>query len=223
MIKRIAFIGTILSLIPLGQPLLIKTGVVLSSSAVMLSLTQKVNAETFTFYFNRAYAKAEEGDYYGAISDYTKSIEINPSEGAYYNRGILKRNLNDFSGAISDYTKAIEINPKKDEAYFNRGNAKTALKDYYGAISDYTKAIEIRPAVDAYNNRANRKVNIEDYYGAISDFNRALEMNPYSEIVFKNRGIAKEYLGDMKGACDDWRKAFSLGFEKAKQWVINQC
>ena len=74
MIKRSAFIGTILSLIPLGQPLIIKNGVVLFSSVVMLSLTQKVNAETFTFYFNRAYAKAEEGDYYGAISDYTKSI-----------------------------------------------------------------------------------------------------------------------------------------------------
>ncbi len=77
--KRTAFIGAILSLIPLGQPLLIKTGVVLSSSAVMLSLSEKVNAKSADFYFNRAYDKAEKGDYYGEISDYTKAIEINPN------------------------------------------------------------------------------------------------------------------------------------------------
>ena len=91
--KRTAFIGAILSLIPFGQPLMIKTGVVLSSSAVMLSLTKKVHAETSTFYFNRAYEKAENGDHYGAISDFTKAIEINPSEGAYYNQILLRNNL----------------------------------------------------------------------------------------------------------------------------------
>ena len=42
--KRTAFIGAILSLIPFGNPLLIKTGVVLSSSALMLSLPEIVNA-----------------------------------------------------------------------------------------------------------------------------------------------------------------------------------
>ena len=154
--KRTAFIGAILSLIPLGQPLIIKTGVALSSTGLMLLVSDNV----------------------------------------YANDGV---------------------------GYFNLGNEKADEGDHYGAISDFSKAIEIRPAVDAYNNRANRKVNIEDYYGAISDFNKALEMNPYSEIVFKNRGIAKEYLGDMKGACDDWRKASSLGNESTAEWVRDQC
>ena len=82
--KRTAFIGAFLSLIPLGQPSFIKTGVVLSSSVVLLSLPEKVNAETFTFYFNRAFEKGEKGDYYGAISDYTKAIEINPNDEIAY-------------------------------------------------------------------------------------------------------------------------------------------
>ena len=67
--KRTAFVGAILSLMPLGQPLLIKTGVVLSSSAVMLSLPEKVNAESASFYHDRGYEKGNNGDYYGAISD----------------------------------------------------------------------------------------------------------------------------------------------------------
>ena len=121
--KRTAFIGAILSLIPLGQPLIIKTGVFLSTTGLMLAVSENVYARNSAFFYNRGSDKAKKGD----------------------------------------------------------------------------------------------------HYGAISDFNKALEMNPYSEIVFKNRGIAKEYLGDMKGACDDWRIAFSLGYEKAQQWVKNQC
>ena len=123
--KRTAFIGAILSLIPLGQPLLIKTCVVLSSSAVMLSLPEKVNAETFTFYFNRAYNKSKKGDHYGAIDDYTKAIEINPTYAkAYYNRGWNKAKLKDHYGAISDFSKAIAINPTDSQAYYNRGGNK---------------------------------------------------------------------------------------------------
>ena len=90
--KRTAFVGAILSLIPISQPLLFKTGVELFSSTVILSLTGRANAGDNSYYFKSAYGKAENGDYYGAISDYTKAIEINPNDGdAYYNRGNAKR------------------------------------------------------------------------------------------------------------------------------------
>ena len=143
--KRTAFIGAILSLIPLGQPLLIKTGVVLSSSAVMLSLSEKVNAKSADFYFDRAYYKAEKGDYYGAISDFTKAIEINPNDAdSYYNRGWNKHKLNDYYGAISDYTKAIEINPSYGLAYSNRGYTKgIGFNDDEGACEDFKKAASL--------------------------------------------------------------------------------
>ena len=108
--KRTAFVGAILSLIPFGQPLLIKTSVVLSSSAVMLSLPEKVKA-SYIKNGNRKYAK---GDYYGAIIDYSRAIEINPKNyNAYYNRGLAKHSLKDFDGAIDDYTKAIKYNQKE--------------------------------------------------------------------------------------------------------------
>ena len=144
--KRTAFLGAILSLIPFGQPLIIKTGGVLSTAGLMLSVTEKVNAESADYYFDSAYKKGEKGDYYGAISDYTKAIEINPQYAkSYYNRGWNKGKLKDYYGAISDYTKAIEIDPDNKGAYKNRGISKRKLKDYYGAISDYNKALEIDP------------------------------------------------------------------------------
>ena len=184
--------GAILSLISLGQPLMIKTGVVLSTTGLILSVPEKVNAESSDFYFDRAYEKGELGDHYGAISDYTKAIEINPKLAeAYYNRAIAKDDLKDYYGAIADYTKAIEINPRYASSYYNRGQI--------------------------------RQDNLGDNYGAISDYNKAIEIRPKHANSFRNRGIAKELIGDMKGACADWREASYLGEQDAAQWVRNQC
>ena len=49
--KRTALIGAILSLIPISQPLLFKTGVALSSFAVILFVPEKVFANSADFYF----------------------------------------------------------------------------------------------------------------------------------------------------------------------------
>ena len=66
--------------------------------------------ETTSKYRESGNIKYNSEDYQGAISDYTKAIEINPKEAkAYCNRGSAKNVLKDYSGAISDYTKAIEL------------------------------------------------------------------------------------------------------------------
>jgi tetratricopeptide (TPR) repeat protein len=115
--------------------------------------------QTAKEYFQSGYDKNDKGDYYGAISDFTKAIELNPSKNnlatAYYNRGFSKAKLKDQYGAISDYTRAIEIKPNYPEAYLNRGLSKARLEDYKAAIVDYNKAIEIKPNYAlAYSNRA---------------------------------------------------------------------
>ena len=48
--KRTAFLGAILSLIPLGQPLIIKTGVVLSTTGLMLAVSENVYARDSAFF-----------------------------------------------------------------------------------------------------------------------------------------------------------------------------
>ena len=153
------------------------------------------------------------------------SGENKESDGFYYNRGIEKYDAGDYYGAISNFSKAIEINPRNPEAYNNRGNVKVKLEDYEGAKSDYTKAIRINPRyADAYYNRATTKGrDLRDYYGAISDFNKAIEINPRDVSAYANRGLAKMFIGDMKGACSDWRKASSLGHQKSASRVRSDC
>ena len=47
-----------------------------------------------------------------------------------------------------------------------------------------------------------------------------LKIDPNYSSAYLNRGVAKENLGDMKGACADWRKAAELGDEEAKKLVV---
>ena len=91
-------IAAALSLVPIGQPLLVGTGAILTSAGVMLSVPQRVNAESADFYFNQGVDKFEFGDFSGAISDFNKAIEINPKDFEVYSiRGIAKKNLEDYS------------------------------------------------------------------------------------------------------------------------------
>ena len=67
------------------------------------------------------------------------------------------------------------------------------------------------------------KFEAKDYYGAIADYTKAIELDPNYRSAYKNRGISKENLGDLKGACADWKKAAALGHKNSTKWVANQC
>ena len=139
--ERITALAAALSLIPVGQPILIRTGAVLTSAAVMLSVPQQAKAESVDFLYKRGNRRQESGDFYGALSDFSRIIEMNPRDAdAYYNRGNSKKRLKDYSGGIADYNRAIEINPSLGMAYNNRGNAKYRTGDKKGACDDFKKA-----------------------------------------------------------------------------------
>ena len=55
--KRTAVIGALVSLLPLGQPLVIGTGAALTSAGVILTVPEKAKAESAVFYYNRGIDK----------------------------------------------------------------------------------------------------------------------------------------------------------------------
>ena len=137
-------IKTFLTFIQLTDLKLIILKNILYTLALLVSFSSF--GQTAGEYNNSGIDKAEAKDYYGAISDYNKAIEIDPNHtNAYNNRGNSKAELKDYNGSISDYSKAIELNPNYAQPYNNRALSKNYLKDYNGAISDYNKAIEIDP------------------------------------------------------------------------------
>ena len=135
--KRTALIGAILSLIPLGQPLLIKTGLVLSGSALILSLPEKVNAESANFYDKEGLKEWNNNNFSAAIRNYNKAIEIEPNNSLFYGkRGNCYYRLGDFYTAISDYNKSLILNSNDKDIFLFRGLAKQKIGLIKGACSD---------------------------------------------------------------------------------------
>ena len=68
-----------------------------------LLITPTTYAETAEEYFNQGNKMYKEKNFEEAITNYTKSIELAPSNSrCFYNRGISYHNLNHYDKAIGD-------------------------------------------------------------------------------------------------------------------------
>ena len=66
-------------------------------------------------------------DLQGAITDFTKSINLKAGLNTYYSRALIEFEISDYKSAIVDFDKVIEINAGSAKAYFFRGLAKLNL------------------------------------------------------------------------------------------------
>ena len=143
MSRRTTALAAALSLLPLGQPLLLGSTTALATAAVVLS-TQAAHAQSADDYVNAGVEKGKRGDFKGAIADFTRAIDIDPQYAyAYFNRGTAKRKSGDSQGAIADFNKAIEINPQHALAFANRGDSKKRLGNEKDACTDYKKSASL--------------------------------------------------------------------------------
>lgn len=188
------------------------------------------NVISFREYMQRGYIKNQLGDYYGAITNLTNAIEINPNNPyAYYLRSRSKNNLGASNDAISDLTKAIQLKSNFYEAYYMRGLIKSGNEDYYGAISDFSSCILESPNDNSedesyvYLYRGISKYSIKDYSGAIADYNTSIYLNPTNGNCYYFRGSAKYSIKDINGACSDWNKADMLGNKNAIEFINQIC
>ena len=210
--KRTAFIGAILSLIAIGQPLLVKTSLVLSGSLLMLSVDKKVNAESADFFINKGITKFESGDYDGAFKDFAKALKINPQDGnAYFLRGLAQAYLGFDKKAIVDFSRAIEIIPDNSEYFYERGVSKFNLKLYKEAIVDFSKSIKINPQnTNSYYARGLVKGDLGLYEESIVDFSKAIKIDRNYSDAYYDRSISKRKLGDIKGYVKDYNMALEI-------------
>ncbi len=175
-------------------------------------------------YIERGVAKYENGDYTGAIKEYSKAIEENPNSiTSYFNRGLAKIKLSDYRGAIADFSRNIELNSGSDEGYSLRGECKMELKDYPGAMEDYNKAIELEPTAQHYTKRGLLKYRMVDFRGSISDCATAINLDPKNSDGYLIQGVSKIALEDVDGGCLDLSKAGELGNPNAYRIIKDLC
>ncbi len=140
-----------------------------------------------------AKAKYQEQDYLGALIEYTKAIEINPSDAlAFCCRGVAYYRLGEHQKAMIDYTRSIALDPTLEVAYYRRGFLHYVAKDYLSAINDYNKSIELNPKFAlAYSNRSYA---YRDLYG---DQEAVIDLR-FAAKLFKEQGNMQKYHSTMK-------------------------
>jgi tetratricopeptide (TPR) repeat protein len=150
-------------------------------------------SQTTEEYFNQGNEFLDAGEYYSAIYEYTKCIEA--TEGIY------------------------------PPALHRRATCKAKIGDLSSAFEDLDLIIEIVPTWHAgYYYRGYVKLRYaDDYYGAIADFNTSIDLGSSENDCHFYVGLAKQNIGDNKGACVDWKKACDLGNDQGCEWHYKNC
>ena len=116
-----------------------------------------------------------------------------------YHYGVIRYNTGDYKGAIEAFNEAIKSDPGTTDfmIYSYRGNARSKMGNYNDAIADFDRAISLKPT------------DLMDYSNWIKNY--------------FNRGVAKYYVGNYDGACEDWKKSYDLGYGSADEYLLNYC
>ncbi len=148
-----------------------------------------------------------------AIDDFTKAIELRPSDVYYHWRGMAYYRLSNFYRAADDFAKAIEL--KSSDAYHHwRGMAYYRLSNYNKAAEDFSMAIRLKSGnysgylYHHWRGMAHYKLN--NFPRAIDDFTRAIKAKP-NDLDYRWRGTCYQRLGRQMEADADFGMAATLG------------
>lgn len=117
-------------------------------AALASASTRPAQLETAEDYLALGDYDFDRQNFDGAVADYTRAIELNPTFAeAYNNRAYTFMRLEDYARALPDLDKAIELRPDYVNALMNRGD----IHNYYfeidrdRAIADYDRVLAIDP------------------------------------------------------------------------------
>lgn len=127
-----------------------------------------------------------------------------------------------YARAIDLFTQVLARDPENLNAYLQRGFCSALQRDYTQAIADFTAVIQRKnDHLWAYTSRGSSYAKLNRHDLAMQDFDRVLELDPKNEEAYNNRGWSKKALGDIKGACHDWKTSRKMGNAEAKIILSN--
>jgi serine/threonine protein kinase/tetratricopeptide (TPR) repeat protein len=97
-------------------------------------------------YRGRGLARAELGQFPGAIDDFTKALELQPTSAVQAHRGWIHLIVEAPKLALRDFELAIELDAKNGDAYNGRGFVRATLGQYADAMKDADNAVRLGPA-----------------------------------------------------------------------------
>jgi tetratricopeptide (TPR) repeat protein len=95
--------------------------------------------------------------------------------------------------------------------YYKLGREQAGRNDLWGALRSLNRAIELDPQrATSYNARGYVYLRLQSFANAIVEFSNAIRLRPDYTNAYRNRAIARQHVGDEKGAAEDNRKAAEL-------------
>jgi len=170
-------------------------------------------------------------DYDGAIAEFTKLINDNPSPGPYYLRGCCYYHKKDNGRAIADFNNALSapnaVGFDYSNVFHNRGLSFLAMQEDQRAIDDFTKALELgikHSVPDIYYFRGMCYFYIKKLAFAANDWRKAVSLARSNE---QSHISAKKMLDENASAISEYEKIAKANFNEqlsnAKNGSVDGC
>lgn len=179
------------------------------------------STNTSGIYSTLCLATQSLGDLSKAIEQCNKAIEIDQSNSdSYFNRGNIFLSKGEYENALNDYKRSVELNPGQNAVMNNIAGVLVMLGRHQEAIVIYSGLIEKGYDLPGtYKNRALAMAAIKDYRNASIDMGVAIKYSPGESGLYYARGSYLFSLGDIGGACKDFRSASLLGMQEISKWL----
>jgi len=175
--------------------------------------------------FSKAATLIALGNYDEAIGFINQYIVKEPNDGnGFFVKGYIYSLQKQYALALPEYKEALRLNAAHTYARMYKGEAHMYLGQQPEAFESFTRVIQSEPKnMYAYYNRGIVLSNLNKYKESVNDFDVALAIDSTYAPAMNNRGNAKYLLGDLEGACKDWKKSMRKGNVASEKAYNHYC
>lgn len=182
----------------------------------------KIMPHAARFYAQSGDTKVLAHDFAGAIDDYTRATELNPSFDRVYSLATdYFMDKHDLHELLIDYNQAIAKDPTNPYALALRGEMRYGIGDTEGAEADFRKSLQYKGDLYFAHLRLTELAIFSEYSNiSTADFERALGLFPQSARMHHNMGLALGRLGFTKMAVAEYNEASRLSPEWSRPYYM---
>jgi len=172
----------------------------------------RLNAVHRPTLFARGQMRLAEGDFTGAMSDFSEITFFYPRlPDGYQGRAWVFDDLGRTEEAIREWGEAIRVSPDDAMLYQERGFARLDAGGAEQAAEDFTRALALDSALSrSYAGRGEARYELGLFSLALSDCDSAIFLDDGDADAWLTRGRAADYSGQFEVAVSSYRRFLRL-------------